>query len=520
MVMLVHQPWRQAAEFHRRGDWGSDTFPGLLRAAAERLGDRVAYVEEESRITWSGLLGAASGLARDLQDRGVRVSEVVVVVLQDGPEIVAATAAVHGIGAVIAPLSHSAGPEEIASVVSRTRARVVLTDRPLEDSISADVVMLGPVRTWEPGPAEFPPTGVELSADDVADILFTSGTTGRPKGVMNTSNTKLAGVRGFLAEHPLSDADVVGALPPMSHNAGWLYTVVPAVAAGATLVGVGRGDPVQMLDRMERHHVTVAFMVPTHMQDLVTTYRQHPGRWDLDLRLIVTGAAPSQDEIVRAAVSDWGVTVVSMYGMTECQGLTFTRAEDSVDIMAGTVGRVCPGATLRLVDPDTGQVVTEEGVVGELVTAGPLNFVGYFEDETATGSAMSRDGWLSTGDLGQWHEGSVKIVGRRKEVILRGGLTLSPDDVEQAFAEVPGVGEVVVVGMPDPRLGERVCLAVTGRVPSREELGAHLETQGWGRQLLPDDIRPLTDLPRTDLGKPKRTAVRAMLLDSAAPGAG
>ena len=113
----------------------------------------------------------------------------------------------------------------------------------------------------------------------------------------------------------------------------------------------------------------------------------------------------------------------------------------------------------------------------------------------------------------------MKIVGRRKEVILRGGLTLSPDDIEQAFAEVPGVGEVVVVGMPDPRLGERVCLAVTGRLPSREELRAHLETQGWGRQLLPDDIRPLTELPRTDLGKPKRTAVRAMLLDSAAPGA-
>jgi acyl-CoA synthetase len=520
MVMLVHQPWRQAAEFHRRGDWESETFPGLLCAAAERLGGRTAYVEEESRTTWSALLGAASGLGRYLQDRGVRVSEVVVLVFEDGPEIVAATAAVQGVGAVSAPLSHSAGPEEIATVVSRTGARVVLTDRPLNGSVPADVVLLGPVSSWEPGAAEFPPAGVEVSADDVSDIMFTSGTTGRPKGVMNTANTKLAGVRGFLAEHPLTDADIVGVLPPMSHNAGWLYTAVPAVAAGATLVTVGRGDPVRMLDRMERHRVTVAFMVPTHMHDLVTTYRQHPGRWDLSLRLIITGAAPSQDEIVRAAVSDWGVTVVSMYGMIECQGITFTRADDSVDIMAGTVGRACPGVTLQLVDPDTGRVVSEDGVVGEVVAAGPLNFVGYFEDEAATGSTLSRDGWLSTGDLGQWHDGSLKVVGRRKEVILRGGMTLSPDDIEQVFADLPEVGEVVVVGLPDPRLGERVCLAVTGQVPSREELQAHLGARGWGKHLLPDDVRPLTELPRTELGKPKRTAVRAILLDASAPEAG
>jgi len=519
MVMLVHQPWRRAAEFYRRGDWQSDTFPGLLRATAGRLGDRVAYVQEGSRTTWSALLGAASGLGRDLQDRGVRASEVVVIVLRDGPEIVAATAAVQGIGAVAAPLSHSAGPEEIAAVVSRTGARVVLTDRPLDDSGSADAVLLGPVSTWEPGVAEFPPAGSEVSADDVSDIMFTSGTTGRPKGVMNTANTKLAGVRGFLAEHPLTDADVVGVLPPMSHNAGWLYTAVPAVAAGATLVAVGRGDPAQMLDRMERHRVTVVFMVPTHMHDLVTTYRQHPGRWDLSLRLIITGAAPSQDEIVRAAVSDWGVTVVSMYGMIECQGLTFTRAGDSVDIMARTVGRACPGVTLQLVDPDTGQAVRQEGVVGEVVAAGPLNFVGYFEDEAATGSTLTRDGWLSTGDLGRWHDGSLQIVGRRKEVILRGGMTLSPEDIERVFAEVPRVGDVVVVGLPDPRLGERVCLAVTGELPSREELQAHLRARGWGSHLLPDEIRLLTELPRTDLGKPKRTAVRAMLLEAAPAGA-
>lgn len=314
--------------------------------------------------------------------------------------------------------------------------------------------------------------------------------------------------------------DVFGVMPPLSHNAGWLFTAVPAIAVGGTLVAIGRGDSEAMLDRLEKHGVTVVFMVPTHMRDLVTTYRQHPGRWNLKLRLIMTGAAPSQADMMEAAIADWGVTIVSIYGMIECQGVTFTRADDDMTTISATVGRACPGAVVALRDPQTHSVIEGEGVVGEVVTAGALNFLGYYEDEAATRSTLTRDGWLLTGDLGQWADGSLQIVGRRKEVILRGGLTLTPSEIEACFADLPGVGEVVAVGLPNERLGERVCLVATGELPTRDDLRAHLEVRGLGRQLLPDDIHRIDAIPRTDLGKPKRAEVRARIMARIAEHAG
>ncbi|WP_214109365.1 class I adenylate-forming enzyme family protein [Acrocarpospora catenulata] len=509
MSLLVHQPWRDAARWHRSGLWRQVTLPGLLNGAARERPGGTAYIEGDAVTTWGNLRSAAASMAHDLLTAGCARSDVVVVVLPDGPELIAVMTAAQAIGAVAAPLPHSTGAAEIAAIAGRTSARVVVADRSLP--LPIPILQPGPLRHWLGGDnLPLPPAGHVPDADAVADLMFTSGTTGRPKGVMNSANTKFTALRGFLSSYELTRHDVWGVIAPMCHNAGWLYTALPAIATGAALVRVGRGDPERMLDLLERHRVTITFLVPTHLSDLVLTYRRHPGRWKLSLRNVITGAAPNRAEVMRAAIEDWGITPISMYGMTECQGNLFTRSEDPTEVITSTVGRPCPGSEVALRDPETGEIIKQDGRTGELVTRGPTTFLGYYDDQAATTAAFTDDGWFLSGDLGQWTKGSMRIVGRVKEVILRGGHTLSPDAIELAFADCEGIGEVVALGLPDDRLGERVCLGVTGTVPDRVALRAHLARKGLGPHLLPDEVRPIPELPRTVLGKPKRAQVRSL----------
>jgi acyl-CoA synthetase len=512
VVLLVHQPWRDAERWHRLGLWQDTTLPDLLNANAAKDPDGPAYVQGELVLSWAGLRDATALLAHQLLEAGCRPADIVVVVLNDGPELVAMMAAAQAIGVVAAPMSSASGESEVAAIVERVRAAVVVTDRPLTLPGQVRVVEPGPIAGWPVAGQPLPPEGCVPDPDAVADLMFTSGTTGRPKGVMNTANTKFTGLRGLLEVYPFGHEDVWGVIPPMSHNAGWLYTALPALATGAPLVAVGRGDAVRMLDTLERHRVTATFLVPTHMSDLVTAYRREPGRWRLSLRHVITGAAPSQDAVLRAAVEEWGITPISMYGMTECQGNLFTRPDDPIEVITQTVGRACPGSAVALRDPASGELVRGDGGTGEVVTRGPTTFVGYYDDQGATSASFTADGWFRSGDIGLWVGDSIRIVGRVKEVILRGGQTISPDEVELAFVDVEGIGEVVAVALPDERLGERVCLGVTGIAPGEEALRAHLTARGLSRHLLPDEVRHLAALPRTGLGKAKRSEIRSLLL--------
>jgi acyl-CoA synthetase len=520
MVRLVRQPWRDAQEWHRIGLWHDQMLPDLLSRVSDRHPDDVAMTTLDGRIlTWGQLHGSAADLARRLVASGA-TDRVVVLCLPDGPELLVAQVACQAAGAIAAPLSASAGEAEIHAVVERTGAAVIITAAPQGHVTGVESIVLAPGdRTLWRAVADRPivPQGVAPDADQVSEIMFTSGTTGRPKGVMNTANTKLTGLRGFMASFDLRESDVWGLVAPMSHNAGWLYTALPALFSGARMAVIGRGNPEGMLDRLERSQVTCTFLVPTHIVDLLQAYRRYPGRWNLALRYVITGAAPSSGETLSAVKAEWGATPISMYGMTETQGNTFTRADDPIEVSGSTVGRPCPGTSLRLRDLVTGTLYERSdgiGRVGEIVTRGPHVFVGYYDDEATTAEGFTTDGWFRTGDLGEWVGESVRVVGRLKDVILRGGQTISPADVEAAVASYPGIGEFVVVGLPDPRLGERVCLAVVGDGPDVVQLRTHLSLAGIGRHLVPDEVRTIDALPRTDLGKTQRNLVQALLMQT------
>ncbi len=514
MSYLIATDWRDAARWHGEGVWQDVTIPGLLARAVADRPDSLAVVQGEARLTYRQLQAGVDRFAARLAELGVDRGDVVILHLPDSAAFLAVSMAVHSVEGVTAPVPHSAGQAEIASIAERTRARayVGLTELDLPGvphRIAMNPADLGLFEV----PAE-PVSGYQPDPDALAEIMFTSGTTGLPKGVMNSANTKLTGLRGFLETFDFGPDDVWAVVPPMSHNAGWLYSALPALATQAPMVLVRRGDPAAMLDTLAAEGVTACFLVPTHLTDLLAAYRKEPERYPLKLRHVLTGAALAPPEAVAAVADEWGAIPISLYGMTECQANLFTRPDDPVSTVATSVGRPCPGSEVALRDPADGRLVGE-GEVGEVVTRGATTFLGYYDDQGATSSSFTKDGWFRSGDLGTIENGSFRIVGRIKEVILRGGATIVPTDVEAALSTYPGIGEVAVVGLPDERLGERVCACVLGPAPALEDLLAHLESSGFGRSVRPDLVVSVADFPRTDLGKVQRAKLRERLLKDA-----
>jgi acyl-CoA synthetase len=258
-----------------------------------------------------------------------------------------------------------------------------------------------------------------------------------------------------------------------------------------------------MLDTLVRERVTAAFLVPTHALDLMQAWKADRERWPLSLRYVITGAAACPPGLIAELRDEWGVKPISMYGMTECQGNLVTRPGDDLDIVATTVGRACPGAEVGLRSPADGTLATGSGATGEVVTRGPLVYLGYYDDQAATAASFTKDGWFRSGDLGQYVGENIRIVGRIKNVILRGAATVVPEDVEAAILGCPGVEQIAVCGLPDERLGELICACVVGTA-GREAIRAHLETSGVGSRLFPDVVVAFDELPTTSVGKIKR----------------
>jgi len=505
---LVRQPCGEVERYYREGAWNRDTIPGLIRGQAARTPDKTAIVEGDRRLTFAQLAAAVESAAADLASAGVDRGDAIIVRHPDSAEFVIACAAAHVVQAVSVPVAGSSGEREIAAIVDRIRPRAYSGPRENWDCLSGLHVLDvdDPSRSR---PQLTAPIPFEADPDALMEVMFTSGTTGRPKGVMNSANTKLAGLRGFMRAVELSTEDVWGLMAPMAHQAGWAYTYLLSLYTGATVVIVGRGDPERMLDTLAAERVTITFAVPTHAHDLLKAYRAHPERWELTLRYVLTGTTGSPPGLYQAISTEWKATPLVMYGMTEVQSNVFTRPYDPPEVFESTVGRICPGAEVALLSPADGTVLIEPGAVGEVATRGPLVCLGYYDDQEATSAAFTKDGWFRSGDLGQFVDGQLRLVGRIKEVILRGGATIHPSDVELVLADCPGVDQVAVCGVPDERLGELVCACVVGTATLTDVL-AHARRRGVGRSLWPDLVIHVDELPRTSLGKVQRGRLREL----------
>jgi acyl-CoA synthetase len=252
------------------------------------------------------------------------------------------------------------------------------------------------------------------------------------------------------------------------------------------------------------------FLTPTHAVDVLAAIKDGAAAPE-SLQRVVIGGAATPGELKAALRTQLGAGIVSMYGSTENQGATFVRPGDDPARADSTVGRPCPGMSVAVLAPDR-HTAAPAGEIGEIATRGPGNFAGYYDDQAATDAAMNRDGWFLTGDLGILDEdGFLRVTGRHKELIIRGGMNITPEDVERALADHPALERVAAVGIADERLGEVVCAVVVadGKV-TLSSLTEHLRAGGVGTHLWPEALLQVAEFPLTDIGKVQRGRLREL----------
>ncbi len=435
---------------------GLETLPALLRAAAERFGDHPAYVEGSSSLSYTGLLARVEATAATYVEAGVGHGDRVVLWGPNSTDWAVAALAVSYVGGVLVPVnSRYVGPE-VADIVERTGAALVVVHdgflgrsqlRELADArVTQRVITLTDARL--DSATSQPPDLAEVRPDDVADILFTSGTTGRSKGAMSAHRQTIGVARAWAELGGVRQDDRYLVVNPFFHSFGYKIGIVVGLLTGCTLYPVATFDVDETMRLIEDARITVFPGAPTLYQSLLSA----PGRAERDLsslRLAVTGAAVVPVVLIERMRDELGIDqVVTAFGMTEAVVVTMCREGDSAETVATTNGRAIPGMETRIAAPS-------ESGAGELLVRGDYVMLGYLHDPEATREAIDEDGWLHTGDIGSLDEqGNLKITDRLKDMYISGGFNVYPAEVEQALARLDGVADVAVVGVPDERMGE------------------------------------------------------------------
>ncbi|HEU0217179.1 MAG TPA: class I adenylate-forming enzyme family protein [Stellaceae bacterium] len=501
------------------GCWGDETLYCIAARHARGCSERWAVRDRYRRLTYAALVDAADRLAGYLAAQGLRAGERVAVWLPSGVETAIALLACSRNGYVCSPSlhrTHTVG--QVAALVDRMRAAALIArpaygadaDRRDIFALLADCEYLRWMgRVGAPNappfddlPGEHKEVPPSRDPNQIMYLPFTSGTTGLPKGVLHSDNTLLASARMMVRDWALEGA-VLYTLSPLSHNLG-LGALVTALAGGGELVvhDLPRGE--SLVDRLEDTAAAFLFGVPTHAIDLLAEMRARGLRRLRAVRgfRISGAAAPAQ---LVADLIDHGVTPQSGYGMTETCSHQYTRPDDPPQRIIETSGCACDGYELRIWRQDNADIEAAPGEIGEIGGRGASLMLGYFDDQTATETAFNAGGWFMTGDLGRLDEsGYLRVTGRKKDVIIRGGRNIHPAPIEALASEHPAVRQAAAFPLADPRLGERVCLAVvpgTGTTLDPATLLAHLKEGGVPTADLPEFILPLSEMPLTASGK-------------------
>jgi acyl-CoA synthetase (AMP-forming)/AMP-acid ligase II len=352
-------------------------------------------------------------------------------------------------------------------------------------------------------------------ADDLVRVAFTSGTTGDPKAVLHLHNTTNSAVRFANRGHGIMRDSVVLVFLPAGMNWG-LLNVLQALEAGCTLIMQDVFDAVAAMRLIEREHVTYFCCAPAHLVAMLNSPELE--RFDLSsLRTVVTGGASCPIEVIRAFRAHLRGELLELYGMLETGFQSWTHPSDDVEAVCGTVGRPIPEVESKVLDDNDREC--PPGAVGEIASRGPSITIGYYNNADANARSFTPDGWFRTGDLGTFDErGMLRIVGRKKEMIIRGGANIYPREIEEVLYQHPDVMDAAVIGIPDARLGERTCACVVPRPGRSLDFNAIVEflRPKIATYKLPEVVEVMTDLPRTPTGKIQKEPLRAAVIASAA----
>jgi len=494
------------------------TVPGLLLRAAETFGGRPALVMDGRTVSFAELLELVRRAAAHYRARGVTPGRRVVVWAPNSIEwVVAGLAATYG-GGVLVPANSRYTAHEVADLVERTDAAlVIVADGFLGRTQIADLLALDPAAPvldladlagapfTEDDLAAVDAAATDVSPDDIADILFTSGTSGRPKGVLTRHSQTVAAAASWSAIGEVTSDDRYLVISPFFHSYGYKVGLLVGLMHGCPIYPVAVFDPDAALDLIESERITMVPGAPAIFLGLLESPRFATTDTS-SLRFANTGAANVPVTLIERLQTELSFDlVITAFGMTECVVATMCRRGDSDETIATTCGRAIDGMEVRI---GTGS----DSGAGELLLRGPQVMQGYLDDPQATREAIDADGWLHTGDVGELDEhGYLRITDRLKDMYICGGFNVYPAEVEQALAHLDGVVESAVVGIPDERLGEVGQAFVVGRDGSALTAEAVI---AFARERLanfkvPRRVEFVDALPRNLGGKVLKTELRS-----------
>jgi cyclohexanecarboxylate-CoA ligase len=494
----------------------------------------------EIRLSYGELGERVDKVAQGLADLGIGQGDVVAFQLPNWWEFIALVYACNRIGAVANPLMPIFRQRELRFMLGFGEAKLAIVPQAwrgfdhlaMLEQIRGDLPRLKHVfAVGGQGEASFeraflnrpPLTPVEKAAlaprhrtpNDVVELIYTSGTSGEPKAVMHTANTVLAAAQGFIKDIALGREDVVFMGSPYAHQTGFLYGILMPIMLASKTVALDQWAAADAAPLIEREGATFSMGSTPFLSDLINLPHILRAKVSATLRTWVCAGAPIPRLLVERARNEMALDVLSCWGMTENAGLTITRKGDPQEKVIGTDGRALPGSEVRIVD--SGKKPLPADTVGHLQARGITHFVGYLKRPQL--NAIDEHGWFDTGDLARMDgDGYIRIVGRSKDVIIRGGENIPVAEVENLIYRHPQVAECAIVAMPDPRLGERACAFVTAKpnaLLTLRDLTGFLESHGMAKPYWPERLELVAEMPRTPSGKIQKFKLRELAAELA-----
>ncbi|HAW2117603.1 TPA: medium-chain fatty-acid--CoA ligase [Escherichia coli] len=530
-VTLTFNEQRRAA-YRQQGLWGDASLADYWQQTARAMPDKIAVVDNHgASYTYSALDHAASCLANWMLAKGIESGDRIAFQLPGWCEFTVIYLACLKIGAVSVPLLPSWREAELVWVINKCQAKMFFAPTLFKQTRPVDLIL--PLQNQLPqlqqivGVDKLAPatsslslsqiiadntsltTAITTHGDELAAVLFTSGTEGLPKGVMLTHNNILASERAYCARLNLTWQDVFMMPAPLGHATGFLHGVTAPFLIGARSVLLDIFTPDACLALLEQQRCTCMLGATPFVYDLLNVLEKQPA--DLSaLRFFLCGGTTIPKKVAREC-QQRGIKLLSVYGSTESSPHAVVNLDDPLSRFMHTDGYAAAGVEIKVVDD--ARKTLPPGCEGEEASRGPNVFMGYFDEPELTARALDEEGWYYSGDLCRMDEaGYIKITGRKKDIIVRGGENISSREVEDILLQHPKIHDACVVAMPDERLGERSCAYVVLKAPhhslSLEEVVAFFSRKRVAKYKYPEHIVVIEKLPRTASGKIQKFLLR------------
>ena len=515
---LAFQP--EVERYYAQGYWRDGDLWSDFEARAQEHRDRVALVLDDRQVTYDELRSAAVGVSNRLAGSGIEPGDVVILLGRHSIEAAVAMLGCLHRGVVLAPLPPMFNETQLSALVDQTRAAAIVSFGGEKEiakcrEVAGDRLPLLTVSEADVDAFAAQDQQAERSgrhADDLAVVLHSSGTTSAPKGVAHSSNTLRYATEGVCKRWGLTGDDVYLTVAEFGFVGGLVFGYLPVLLNGATGILLNRWKPEEALRLIEQHRCTYVLAMPTHAADMIRAANETERDLSSMRVLAGPGLTPERRVAMRQA---FGVPPLGDYGLSEVPGHAAHAPDDPEDKILRTEGRPYDGTEIRIVGQD-GQSLPP-GEVGAVIVNGPSRFLGFLNNDDLTRTSLTEWGGYNTGDLGSLDEdGDFTYVGRSKDIIRRGGVTIVPAEVEPVIARHPAVHEVAIVPLPDDRLGERACAAIIARTgqtpPTLAELQEFLAAEGVAKYTWPESVEVFADFPRTpSLKVVKRDVVKLVL---------